>query len=932
MHRITLAALVVLACVIAPAPAHAIPVAYLVSKASFALGVSFSTAMAVVTGALNLAGSFLFSQLAGRLFGPKQRRVRAEVIQPTEKPPYRYVYGRTLAPGTPFAYSVRNEFLYIGVILNSRPSALTDFKVHFDKRPGVIDSGDPFDFDGDGAVVVPEDENDNFGAGTTLPRVWIGRGDQVKAPDVIVDETEDTDYPVLTTDAWQGRTVMWVRIGAGKQETLFDRWPNSYRTLIEVEGDFSFVWDPRDAAQDPDDPATWTWSENQALCLLDAILQNPIRRYTRDHVQLDTFIAGADLAAETVPLYYDSAEEGVWPGDPLTVSRYTVGGLLAWTGAELVDQVSPLALAGAGEVVKIGGKLAYSSGAARPTSYIITDVLGDDLSYESDQPGSSIPTAVRVAYSSKARNYEEADLPFLPVDAGSTQVFSEGIQEIDAGFVTEPTQGMRVQKIVRNRVAAQRRISCILPPDAIKCVAGTVVEWAVPGVSFLNGRYRVVDINPSIWLADEESGEVALRCPVTLAEEPDDLDAWDPETDEFEIVNQVFGAGRGRVSIPVENLAANPGDKEAFLGGNTFVVLTFDIHTLASAAEWQWRVAGDAGWGDGGVQPVPPDESAGISPVAIPYVQQIISTPQFGGGFVYEFRVRAIYSDRPASEWRETFLALAPPNDGSATGGAVTEYEESGQWYRQHVLTDGQVLQVHEAMLADLVLRDSGAGGGRSANANGGGGGAGGNVLAAQAWLPVGDYPAVIGAPGAAGTSAVGNRGGDGGKTVFAGLSPAGAGAGGGGSWGSGNGNGSDGSSGGGAYGLNGIFGGAGDPGGNGGNAGPGSQGGGGGGPGGDGGNAPSSNGSPSGSGGAGVTLWDGPGSGGGSGGTGDGSGNSVGATSHGGGLGGAEGQPGQDGQLPGAGGGGGGSNLSNGGAGAPGRVAVRYRIPTPSE
>jgi hypothetical protein len=56
----------------------------------------------------------------------------------------------------------------------------------------------------------------------------------------------------------------------------------SYRAVAKL----SKVWDPRESGQDPDDPSTWTWSDNAALVIMDYLWNADGMRLPRSMIEL----------------------------------------------------------------------------------------------------------------------------------------------------------------------------------------------------------------------------------------------------------------------------------------------------------------------------------------------------------------------------------------------------------------------------------------------------------------------------------------------------------------------------------------------------------------------------------------------------------------------------------------------------------------------
>jgi hypothetical protein len=629
-----------------PASASAVPVAYLASVISGTFGVSFATTVGILGGALQLGASALLSALLNRRRTPGQQEIKRELSLPQSRPPKRFAYGRTRVAGTPAPIRVKGRYLYMCIILNSRPSAGGVVKITFDGRASEFVAGDLYDFEGSGARLeidgYPPHVGDQF-----FPHAWLGLGDQTGPPDEILADLPDD---LLATDGWRGLTVLWLRLESGETERRFDRWPRT-PPEVEVEMDWSRVWDMRDETQDPDDPDTWEWSNNQALCLLDAILNNPIRRRPRALVDVDSFADAADVADETVPRHYAGG----------SVPRYTANGLLVWRDAELMDQVAPLADAGGGDLVQSGGVLGYVPPVAKAPTYTITDVLEGEFEFTRLVPGSDLPVAVRASYVAPDRDWQDAELPALAVGAGSPATIDDGTLDLPLAFVTEPTQAMRLQKIARNRIAAQKRLTLLLPPDAIQLTGGDMVAWGIPELPKCAGNWRVRTINPNIWLQGEG---VAMRCPVELAEEPAALDAWTPATDEFELATEEY-TPPAPVRVAPDDLSATTGPG-VVSGGVPRIRFSFEPVTgNVVGYEWQWRqTAGE--YAEGGQ----------IAATVLDSADRVFGfLAPVDPGTEYQIRVRTLYLGG-ISDWTDTSITalgpefdLDPPSDGQATGG-----------------------------------------------------------------------------------------------------------------------------------------------------------------------------------------------------------------------------------------------------------------------
>lgn len=537
---------------------------------SYFTGGAFGAVMA------NLSASLVLSTAAQTLLRSKAGSgdARREIARPTSLPAYRAVYGRMRIPGTPAPWLVKDRVLYGCLILNSRPSQ-GPFTVFFDQRQVSPTTGNPYDFGAGGGALA----TDRPWQGGQYLRYWIGRGDQTQPPQQILDEAPEL---FEASDAWRGLTVLWVRLLAGPSDNIAYRWPSAPPS-IEVEGDWSLVWDPRN----PSAPAAY--SANQALCALDALMTNPVRRYTASQLLMESWIAGADLADEVVARKDGSLEP-----------RYTVGGVLIWTDAELEDQVDPLVAAGAGRLVRVGGALGYVPGCWIEPSATLTDMLDDaGLDYQRWAPADDLPTSVIVTYTSAARRYEDASLASWPIPGA--QAADGGIDKpmtLELGLVTSPTQAMRVRKIEGLRRRMQRRVTFVSPgAESFNLIGGSTATLALPApYAPLNRTYSVERIHPGLDPVGQEG--VAMRCALVLTETTPSIYAYDPGEDEEDIPvgvpldtesDEVPTPGALTFSSVV--IGKTPALRFAFLPADS---------ALAARYEWEWRRDGESGWRSGG--------------------------------------------------------------------------------------------------------------------------------------------------------------------------------------------------------------------------------------------------------------------------------------------------------------------------------------------
>jgi hypothetical protein len=391
------------------------------------------------------------------------------------------------------------------------------------------------------------------------------------------------------TDGWRGLTVLWVKLNVGGNKSRAERWPAT-PPEVNVDGNWSLLWDPRDPAQDADDPATWTFSKNQALATLDALRQNPLRPYDQRNLWTETFEWAADAADEAVAVKGGG-----------TIPRYEANGILVFSdGAELEDQVQPLADAGASRFMRVGGKLGLVPAVWSEPVATVTDMLGDQpMVFNRYRESSELLTAVTARYISPLRAYEDASTPVYTIDGAQAEDGGgEKLGTFDLRFVTDHRQAQRVAKIFGMRTRMQRSLNGVLPPTGFNLVAGSPVAVDLPVPYHLrNGNYEVEEIQPGASPVGSEDGSVAMICPATLRETSPAIYAWDAETEEKDVAVEDFDPEVGSVKVPgAITLVSDP--TTIIVSGDVFIPrirFSFDPSPSSSVIsyEWQFRKGSD---------------------------------------------------------------------------------------------------------------------------------------------------------------------------------------------------------------------------------------------------------------------------------------------------------------------------------------------------
>ena len=617
------------------------------------IGVNTATLIANAIG--NLVVSLLATAVSNALTrrSAKQAPLKAGLGQPTSIPPYRFVYGRDLAIGSPAPWRVRGAKAAGCWILNSRASAMTDTTLYLDKRAIAL-TGDPFNFAGSGAVSA-----DPLFSGGNL-RVWYGRGNQTTPPAAIL-----TEFPwavgrdeelFLSTDGWRGRTVIWAIMVLGSAEKRSERWPTAPNPpLVEVLMDGSLVCNPANGAHNINDPTTWAYSNFAAQVILDAARTNPIKPYRDVNLVISQFVAAGVIDEQSVTLKSGGSE-----------ARYRINGTLIWADAELEDQLGPLYAAAAAQPLRVGGRLGILPGAYIAPTYTLTDVLRGGFESVGTQ-GGDLPNQIRTSYTSPARLYEVAEL--TPYDIPGALAADGGlpsVQELNLAFAGSATQAMRVQKIAGGLARRQKTFAPTAPGSALTMVAGSTFTVDAPGPwSRFNGTFQVQSMQPT---ADPlGDGGVAMRCPLVGLEHSETPFLWVAATDEQDLTTSTFTAQPGALQMPGAVTATTGAGIDLDTGGTVIPRFRFAFNPSTSggviAYEWQWRRnAGD--WSPGGS--IDGDVRDTGSP---PKVFDFLIADDTG---TWDIRVRSVAASGARSDWQTI--------SGLVTGYAVSGVTTTQLW------------------------------------------------------------------------------------------------------------------------------------------------------------------------------------------------------------------------------------------------------------
>lgn len=418
------------------------------------------------------------------------------------------------------------------------------------------------------------------------------------------------------------------------------------------------VYDPRNPAHDLDDPTTWEWSDNPALCLADYIRGCPMlvaagdvkRPYglqaSDDSIDWDTVIEAANICDETI-----SYSGG-------TQARYTCNGTIDSDVAPK-DGLASLASAMAGSVAYSGGLWKIFAGAYRTPTVHLT---------EADQCGPSKTQArrarrdlfngVKGKFRGPASFYQTTDFPSVTSETFVDQDNGEEIwQEVELPFTDNAAMCQRIAKIDLYRNRSQIVTERTFKLSALGVQVGDVIKLSDSRKGWVEKPFEV---NRWSLRTDRGSdGAPALVIDMTLVETSSAIYDWSA-TEERLLAEQPS------TNLPRPWVVATPGAPAIVES----LYSTRDGSGVKTRVTVSWTEAGEGYFLDYIPEYKPSSDSAWLPLPAVTGTSIVIE--DVGAG-TYDFRVKTRNTLGVSSEY-STSLGLtvyglgAPPSAISGLG------------------------------------------------------------------------------------------------------------------------------------------------------------------------------------------------------------------------------------------------------------------------
>lgn len=439
------------------ATSTAVVIASNVLVAGVSIGASYA-----LQGALAPKPSSAAATFAQAVNSPE---IRGSIRQAT--PAQRVAYGRVRTGGAVFFLEVVPPYLYLGLLHSSR---------QVDGIEAAWIGESPVVFGGDRSILTAPFRN-----GPTT-RVWMSFRDG--AADQAIDPLLAADFTSLASTFRQRgiATTLWKFDYGSDYDEFLSLYGNVQIPNVQVLLRGARVYDPRAAAQDRDDAATWTWTDNASLIQTDFLRAAYGGRIDAAAIDWDLVAAAADHDDALVPLL-----AGGWQ------RRYTADGLVTLDQSPF-EILGSLLTANRGLVVSNGGSVGVLSSRPRVASFVVHDGnLAAGFTYRDDRPRRDVLNAIRCRFVAPERDYQTADGPVL-VRADLQTADGEPLDAtLDLPFTRGHARAQRIMKAALDDSRIGRQLTCSVRLDrlSIRIQAGDVVTVDSTTFPELAGTYEV---------------------------------------------------------------------------------------------------------------------------------------------------------------------------------------------------------------------------------------------------------------------------------------------------------------------------------------------------------------------------------------------------------------------------------------------------------
>lgn len=443
------------------------------------------------------------------------------------------------------------------------------------------------------------------------------------------------------------------------------------------------VYDPRDPAQDPNDPSTWVWSNNAALCIADYLTNSKFGcGYSYSDLNEENLIEAANICDEQVVLADGSSE-----------SRYTINGTFK-TSLDPLEVLEEMATAIAGSIVYQGGQWHIFPGAWRtPTVTLTEDNLRGPVEIETRNSRRDLFNAVKGTFLDAKNNYTESDFPtvknamYIAEDGGEIKYL-----DISYSLVTSGAAAQRIAKIELEE--ARQGITVRMPVDlgGYRLQVEDNVYLTLARYGWTQKPFRVIDIVLAI--KDNGEGDLTIETELVLEETAEGIYDWNNgEETTIDLAPNTGFQNPYEVLAPTD-VAVASGTEHLFVQNDGTIVprlyvswvLPEDIFVQEGGYyQIEYKRSADANWHPAPAQPRGSASFAYLTGVS--------------DGEVWDVRIRSVNGFGVQSDWVEVLNHTVvgksePPSDVPSVSTSVDSFGITIEW-----------VEISDADLAEYEVR-----------------------------------------------------------------------------------------------------------------------------------------------------------------------------------------------------------------------------------
>lgn len=320
------------------------------------------------------------------------------------------------------------------------------------------------------------------------------------------------------------------------------------------------IYDPRkdstnggSGAHRLNNEATWEWSDNSALCVVDYLLGIKINGtliaglgVPDSRIDWPNIIAEANICDESVSLKAGGSEK-----------RYTCNGIIDPRQTHRAN-LEVLTSTMAGTVVFQAGVWRLFAGAPRTAMKSRnTDHIVGGLSLKAKKGISERLNSVKGLYQDEATDFSRKDYPPQQNDTYITEDNNlEHWQDLNLPMTTSGTMAQRIAKISLERGRREKQLDLTFFPIALQDQAMDALTFTHAPFNLSNQKFLIADW--SLKFDKDQHGNIGFLVHEVLIEEDDAIYAWTPLTDEIDIPATDVAPGQNRIadqrSLPPVNV------------------------------------------------------------------------------------------------------------------------------------------------------------------------------------------------------------------------------------------------------------------------------------------------------------------------------------------------------------------------------------------